>query len=98
MNKLIDLINKLETTHSLKIEEYEYLIKNRNETTFNLLKEKAVNLRKKIYQNTIYIRGLIEISNICKNNCLYCGIRKDNKNCERYRLTENEILECCEEG
>lgn len=98
MNKLFDLIDKLETTHSLEIEEYEYLITNRNLEATKYLTEKAITTRKQIYGNSVYIRGLIEISNICKNDCLYCGIRKSNKNCERYRLSENEILECCEEG
>ena len=98
MNKLFDLIDKLETTHSLEIEEYEYLITNRNLEATKYLTNKAITTRKQIYGNSVYIRGLIEISNICKNDCLYCGIRKSNKNCERYRLTENEILECCEEG
>ena len=51
-----------------------------------------------IYGKRVYIRGLIEISNICKNNCLYCGIRRDNTSCDRYRLTPCEILECCDEG
>lgn len=98
MNKLFDLINKLEATHSLELKEYEYLITNRNLKATKYLTEKAVAIRKKFYGNSVYIRGLIEISNICKNDCLYCGIRKSNKNCERYRLTESEILECCEEG
>jgi len=46
----------------------------------------------------IYVRGLIEFSNYCKQNCLYCGLRRDNRNVERYRLSRDEILECCEEG
>ena len=98
MNKLFNLIDKLESTHSLELKEYEYLITNRNLEATKYLAEKAINTRKSIYENYIYIRGLIEISNICQNDCLYCGIRKSNKNCDRYRLTENEILECCEEG
>lgn len=98
MNKIFDLIDKLESTHSLDLEEYEYLITNRSLEATKYLTEKAVAIRKEIYGNSVYIRGLIEISNICKNDCLYCGIRKSNKNCERYRITENEILECCEEG
>jgi biotin synthase len=53
---------------------------------------------KKNYGNKIFIRGLIEISNICKNNCYYCGIRRSNSNCNRYRLQEEDILKCCEEG
>lgn len=95
---MIDLINKLEKKHSLSLEEYEYLISNRNEKAARILAEKAVNARKNIYGNDVYIRGLIEISNICKNDCLYCGIRRSNKSCERYRLSDEQILSCCDEG
>lgn len=95
---MINLINKLEKNHSLTIDEYEYLITNRNEESARLLAEKAVQVRKKIYGTDVYIRGLIEISNICKNNCYYCGIRASNNSCERYRLTAEQILSCCDEG
>ncbi len=96
--KAIDIINKLESERSLSIEEYEYLLENRNEELTEELRTRAVKIRKAHYGNTVYIRGLIEISNICKNNCLYCGIRGANTECERYRLTEDEILLCCDEG
>ncbi len=96
--KLLYLIEKLEKEHSLSPEEYEYLIENRSEEAAALLREKAQCVRKEIYGNDVYIRGLIEIGNYCKNNCLYCGIRAGNKVCERYRLTEEEILSCCEQG
>lgn len=93
-----DLINKLATEHSLTLEEYKDLIEDYNEGNAALLASLAVAERRKHYSNTVFIRGLIEISNICKNNCLYCGIRRDNHNCERYRLTREEILSCCDEG
>lgn len=96
--KIFELIDKLEETHSLTISEYEFLIENRTEEVTEYLRKKAVKVRKDIYGNTVFIRGLIEISNICKNDCLYCGIRRSNKECERYRLTPEEIVECCEEG
>lgn len=95
---MIDLINKLEKEQSLTLEEYELLIENRTEETAKILTEKAVKKRKEVYGNDVYIRGLIEISNICKNDCHYCGIRRGNKNCERYRLTKEQILACCDEG
>lgn len=96
--KLFSLIHKLEAAHSLSTEEYAFMIQNGTPEAASLLAQKAVHIRKKIYGNHIYIRGLIEISNICKNDCLYCGIRKSNSNCRRYRLTKKEILECCKEG
>lgn len=95
---MIDLINKLEKEHSLTLAEYEFLIENRNEEAAKILAEKAVKKRKEVYGNDVYIRGLIEISNICKNDCHYCGIRRGNKKCERYRLTKEQILSCCDEG
>lgn len=58
----------------------------------------ADKIRRSIYGNDVYIRGLIEISNYCKNNCFYCGIRCENKLVTRYRLTKKEILSCCKKG
>jgi biotin synthase len=92
------LIDKLALTHSLTLSEYEYLIENRTQESAERLRELAVRVRREHYGNAVYIRGLIEISNICKNDCLYCGIRCSNKDCERYRLTKEQILSCCDEG
>lgn len=60
--------------------------------------EKARQKREEIYGNTIYVRGLIELSNYCKNNCLYCGIRAVNTSIERYRLSKEQILDCTRYG
>lgn len=95
---MMDLINKLNKTHSLTVEQYENLITNRNEKSTELLKKYAVENRQKYYDNKVFVRGLIEVSNICKNDCYYCGIRKSNNNCDRYRLTKEEILSCADEG
>ena len=54
--------------------------------------------RREIFGTEVYIRGLIEIGNVCKNDCFYCGIRKSNKACERYILDDERILACCKEG
>ena len=96
--KLLKIGQKLIDTGKLETNEYKYLIDNRNEEITEFLKNEAVKKRKEVYGNTVFIRGLIEISNICKNDCLYCGIRASNKECERYRLTKEEILSCCDEG
>ncbi|MBQ7576717.1 MAG: [Synergistaceae bacterium] len=95
---LRELIYKLAETHSLTLDEYKTLIENREEDSIKILRRLAVGVRQKIYSNHIYVRGLIEISNICKNDCYYCGIRKSNKFCERYRLTPDEIISCADEG
>jgi len=99
MNEQVrSLIDTLERTHSLSIEEYKYLVENISDQAAAYVAEKAVALRKSVYGNSVFIRGLIEVGNVCRNDCYYCGIRKSNKNCERYRLTEDQILECCREG
>lgn len=62
------------------------------------LAREAVRIRKQYYGTKVFTRGLIEFTNYCKNNCHYCGIRGGNPNVVRYRLTREEILECCQEG
>lgn len=98
MNNLVSLVEKLQKSRSLSLDEYEMLIKGRTPELADILAQKAVAERKSIYGDEVYVRGLIEISSYCKNDCLYCGIRKSNLKAERYRLTEEEILACCEEG
>ena len=98
MNDVFRLIDTLAVKHSLTESEYAKLITSITPETTEYIREKAVNARKEIYGNKIYIRGLIEISNICKNDCYYCGIRGSNTNCDRYRLNPEEILECAKEG
>lgn len=95
---ILSLINALADSHSLSLEQYAELIESRAPETAALLAQKAVAARKAIYGNDVYVRGLIEISNICKNDCLYCGIRRSNKNCDRYRLTKEQITDCAAEG
>lgn len=93
-----DIIDKLNSGKGATLSEYALLVENMSEETAEYAKEKAVIKRKSIYGNKIFVRGLIEISNICKNDCYYCGIRRSNKNCQRYRLSEEEILACCKDG
>lgn len=96
--RLQSIIDKLFCERSLTLEEYEMLVECRCDEAAEMLRNEAVRLRKEIYGNKVFIRGLIEIGNICKNDCYYCGIRRSNKNCERYRLNKEEILSCCENG
>lgn len=92
------LLNKLEQDHRLTVLEYEFLLDSHSDDFAQLAAKKANQLRHKYYDNTVYMRGLIEFTNYCKNDCYYCGIRHGNKKAERYRLSEEEILECCEIG
>lgn len=91
-----NLAEKLAENHDLNDEEMLSLMSTAEYDTE--LFERADGIRRKIYGGDVYIRGLIEFTNYCKNNCFYCGIRRDNKNAERYRLSREEILECCREG
>lgn len=97
-NELYALIDKLQKQHSLTLSEYQQLIESYDSDLMTYTAEKANEEREKYYGKDVYIRGLIEISNYCKNDCYYCGIRKSNKSCKRYRLSEAEISACCDEG
>lgn len=97
-NTVKTLIDRLYKTRKLSLEEYEFLIDNYSIDAYKYAAQKALNLREFYYGKKVFIRGLIEISNICKNDCFYCGIRKSNKFCSRYRLTKEDILNCCKEG
>lgn len=95
----MDVAGKLIQDHELSREEYIDLLKNwKNPETAKSLREAAVKLRKQYYGDKVYTRGLIEFTNYCKNNCYYCGIRRGNVHAERYRLSREEILDCCEKG
>lgn len=96
--KLTAVIEKLEKTRDLSDEELKALLSCEDEGVQKRLAERALLVKKNVYGDDIYIRGLIEFTNVCKNDCLYCGIRKSNKNAERYRLTREQILSCCKEG
>lgn len=96
--KVRQLIDTLEETRNLTLEEFEYIIENADEEDISYLGKKAEIVKIENYGKKIYIRGLVEISNHCKNNCLYCGIRCANENIARYRLTKEEILERCKMG
>lgn len=92
------LIDKLERNSVLSKDEYTFLISGFDNETSEYLFEKARNIREKYYGKDVYIRGLIEFTSYCKNNCLYCGLRCGNKNAQRYRLSKEDILECCKNG
>lgn len=78
-------------------EDVEYLLSlPLGETEY--LRQRAEETRKEFYGNEVFIRGLIELTNYCKNDCYYCGIRRGNKCAERYRLSKEQILSCCEAG
>ena len=79
-------------------EEYKALLLSRDTVLAAYLQELAREEVLTRFGNKIFIRGLIEITNRCRNNCYYCGIRKENRNIVRYELAQEEILSCCHEG
>ncbi|MEE1187152.1 MAG: [FeFe] hydrogenase H-cluster radical SAM maturase HydE [Acutalibacteraceae bacterium] len=95
---MFSIIDKLEKERFLSDDEFKLLIENTDKTVDEYLYEKADNIRRKVYSNKVYIRGLIEISNFCKNDCYYCGIRCSNKKADRYRLNKDDILQCANQG
>lgn len=93
-----ELADKLSKTGDLTDEEFLEIIECPDTEPDGFLAERARSVREKYYGKDVYLRGLIEYSNICKNNCYYCGIRRGNKNVERYRLTAEQIVSCADLG
>lgn len=96
--KMQKYLEKLIETGSLTKQEWITLLGSRTEEMERQLFQKAREIRERYYGKDVYVRGLIEFTNYCKNDCYYCGIRKSNDKVLRYRLKEEEILECCEMG
>ena len=92
------IIDKLCQEHTLNAEEYRSLLLCQDTETNAYLQQKAQQTALNRFGNAVFIRGLIEISNRCRNNCLYCGIRKSNTMVSRYSLSRETILSCCREG
>ena len=97
-DSLNNLIDELSTSHALPLEGYAELIDARTPEAAELLAQRACDAREPYYGKRVFTRGLIEISNICKNDCLYCGIRCSNSNLQRYRLDPDTIVTCARAG
>lgn len=98
MHREQEIINSILETHKISMEGLKILLTTENEDTVEYLFCKARQQAQKIYGKQVFIRGLIEFTNYCKNDCFYCGIRKSNCKAARYRLTEEEIRSCCRNG
>ena len=92
------LLEELAERHELERDGYQALLAAYSPELAARAAELAVPQRKAVYGNAVFVRGLIELSSVCKNDCLYCGIRRSNASAERYRLTPEQILDCCEQG
>lgn len=92
------LIDRLAETHSLTVDEYEELVAGQTGALAEYAAAYAIEARRRYYGDDVYIRGLIEVGNVCRNDCFYCGIRRSNHDCERYVLDREQILASCAEG
>lgn len=98
MVNLKEFIDKLYKTNYLSREELLALLNNIDKDSRDYLMEKAHETRVRYYGTKVFMRGLVEFTNYCKNDCAYCGIRASNRNAERYRLTFEQIMETCKKG
>ena len=89
-------VNKLKENRDLSDAEFLEILG--TDAFDNELQIAADEVRREHYGDAVFLRGLIEFTNYCKNNCYYCGIRAGNPEADRYRLTKEEILSCCKEG
>ena len=96
--RMKNLIDKLYKMHNLEKSEWIELLENHTTDEDDYLFSLARKNSLQYFDHKVYLRGLIEFTNYCKNDCYYCGIRRSNSHAERYRLTKEDILSCCEKG
>ena len=96
--EFLALIDRLICGFSLSRCEWKALLLSLSVEEKDYLAAEARRVSKSVFGNGVYVRGLVEISSFCKNNCYYCGLRCANRDAERYRLSQDEILECCSAG
>lgn len=98
MQKEKEIIDRLKETQTLTLPQLRLLLETESAESVEYLRGQARETATGIYGTRIFIRGLIEFTNYCKNDCFYCGIRRSNRHAQRYRLREEEILSCCDTG
>lgn len=91
-------INKVKQSRNISLEQLKLLLETNDDESIRFMREEAVKVCQKTYGNQVFIRGLIEFTNFCKNDCYYCGIRRSNSHADRYRLTKEQMLDCCANG
>lgn len=95
---MIHIVDTIRDTHTITKEQLSLILEGSDEMLLEYLRSEAQKVARSIYGNAVFIRGLIEISSFCKNDCRYCGLRRSNHQAVRYRLSEDEILSCCKNG
>jgi len=96
--KIKNIIDEVKKTECISKAQFTYILENAKDGKQEYLFENAREVSNKYFKKNVYLRGLIEFTNYCKNDCYYCGIRRSNTSADRYRLTEDEILSCCDIG
>jgi biotin synthase len=96
--KVLELIERLNRENDLKKEELVYILDHITEEEKEVLFKYSLETKQTYYGDTVYMRGLIEFTNHCYRNCNYCGIRKDQTEADRYRLSKEQIMQCCDQG
>ena len=91
-------INKVKQRRNISLEQLKLLLETNDDEGIRFMREEAVKVCQKTYGNQVFIRGLIEFTNFCKNDCYYCGIQRSNSQADRYRLTKEQMLDCCASG
>ena len=92
------IVDRIRDEQNISLDELQVLLAETDERKVEYLYQQARQVADSVYGNKIFMRGLIEFTNYCKNDCYYCGIRRSNQAINRYRLTKETILECCEIG
>lgn len=94
----MNIIDSIRQEQNISREQLHQLLTTHNTAAIQYLFAQAVEVKQGVYGDKLFMRGLIEISNFCKNNCLYCGVRRSNPEVSRYRLSPETILDCCRQG
>ena len=97
MNRF-DIIDELNANKTLDMQKWQKLISEHTDEDYMYSSQLARKIAKEKFSNKLYLRGIVEFTNICRNDCLYCGIRRSNSSVARYRLDKSDILECCKLG
>ena len=92
------IILQIRETRDVSLEQLNHLLTVEDDVEVKELFVAAREEADKVYGKKVFVRGLIEISSHCKNDCLYCGLRRSQKEAVRYRLTDEQILDCCDKG
>ncbi len=94
----MSIVDHIRTERDISRDELEAILATDDKDSIEELRSQAREVATSVYGNKIFMRGLIELSSHCKNDCLYCGLRRSNTNASRYRLTDDEIFQCCATG